>query len=46
MFTNEKVQLDEIRAALWVKSFTEEINENEEIKIYLLLLILRFMHSY
>lgn len=34
MFTNEKVQLDEIRAALWVKSFTEEINENEEIKIY------------
>ena len=34
MFTNEKVQLDEIIAALWVKSFTEEINENEEIKIY------------
>lgn len=34
MFTNEKVQLDEIRAELWVKSFTEEINENEEIKIY------------
>lgn len=34
MFTNEKVQLDEIKAELWVKSFTEETSENEEIRIY------------
>lgn len=33
MFTNEKVQLDEAKAELWVKSFTEEVNENEEIKL-------------
>lgn len=34
MFSNEKLQLDEIKAELWVKSFIEEVNENTEIKIY------------
>lgn len=34
MFTLEKIQLDEPKAELWVKSFTEEISENEEIKLH------------